>query len=58
MKFSKLFGEYVKLILDFNETVEGRLVDYLNGWLLIESNEGFIYLHRNRILYMVKPRRL
>ena len=57
MRFSRLIGSKLKLVLDSEEVVEGKLVDVIdNAWLIVETEEGLTYVHRKRIIYIVKLR--
>ncbi|RLE84264.1 MAG: hypothetical protein DRJ41_03445 [Thermoprotei archaeon] len=57
MRFSRLINSELKLMLDYDEVIQGRLVDVIdNAWLIVETEEGIAYVHRKRIVYMVKLR--
>jgi len=57
VRFSRLISSKLKLVLDSEEVVEGKLVDVIdNAWLVVETEGGLAYVHRKRIVYMVKLR--
>jgi len=57
VRFSRLISSKLKLVLDSDEVIQGRLVDVIdNAWLIVETEEGLAYVHRKRIVYMVKLR--